>query len=140
LGALLLGVVGFLSKPGDSSVKYKDFEFRGPIAFAVLGVGLLCVAAVQNHGDSPSVTPENLSAPAGATPRPRPLVAQTIAVPYYGNLEIGGSCQGTHRLADTWNCDATRTRRVHCQNSMVVIEPCPNACVQHQNGVDDECR
>jgi len=141
-GALVLAVVSFLSKPGEASVRYKHFEFRGPVAFAVLGVGLLCLAAFQSKHQTEDILQPDDRGTIGNSPPSRPLSgAETIAVPYYGDLEIGGSCRGQqHRLTGTWNCDAHRTKRVHCQNGMVVVEACAEGCVQYANGVDDVCR
>lgn len=152
VGALVLAVIGFLSKPEEASVKFRQVEAKGPIAVAILGIGLLCgaatlwkdphaainsaVSASGNANDEGQLPGRELMR-AGSPPR-RPL--GTIAVPYYGILQIGGSCRGEHLLSATWNCDASRTKRVACQNGMVVVDRCREACTQHENGVDDECR
>ena len=151
VGTLALAVIGFLSKPNEASVKIRQVEARGPIAVAVLGVGLLCGAATlwsDPHAISSASARGEGASEQEPPPSPEPVRAGsprlrspgTIAVPYYGILQIGGSCRGEHLLSATWNCDASRTKRVACQNGMVVVDPCPEACTQHRDGVNDECR
>jgi hypothetical protein len=79
--------------------------------------------------------------PAAAPRDPPPAQrGETLAVPYYGKLTIGGPCdRGEHALTGTWNCDATSTRRVHCQNGMVAVDICPARCKHEPNGANDLC-
>jgi len=146
IGLLVIALVAFLRTPGDSSVSYKGVEFKGPVAMAVLGCFLVGAAAVKRNAtptsdDKNPIGKDQWPALTPAEPSRRSESGRrTTAVPFYGQLQIGGSCQGQHRLTEIWNCDASRTQRVHCQNDMVTVEPCSNGCQQHANGENDECR
>jgi hypothetical protein len=71
---------------------------------------------------------------------PAPSESETLLVPYYGRLAVGGPCdRGEHVLTATWNCDATSKRRVHCQNGMVAVDICPTRCKHEPNGANDLC-
>ncbi len=85
----------------------------------------------------PSVHPRSLE----WQPPPFDEVVKGVKVPYYGDIEVGGPCnRGVHVLTATWNCDAAKQRRVHCQGGLVVAEPCPNGCLGRPNAQDDVCR
>jgi len=146
VGLLVVAIVVFFRRPAEAIVRYKGLEFGGPVAMAALGVCLVLAAVVKSSAANPTDDSSSNRSDQGARPEPLPpprhrsARGQTISVPFYGALEVGGSCQGEHLLVGTWNCDASRTKRVHCQNEMVVVELCPTACVQHANGQNDECQ
>jgi hypothetical protein len=78
--------------------------------------------------------------PASHEPQHAPPAGETLAVPYYGTLTVGGPCdRGEHVLTGTWNCDATSKLRVHCQNGMVAVDICPNRCKHEPQGASDRC-
>jgi len=145
VGLLVVAIVVFFRRPSDAIMRYKGLEFGGPVAMAAFGICLILAAVVKSSSANPAGDFSSNRLDQGARPESLPSPrhrtgGQTISVPFYGALEVGGSCQGEHLLVGTWNCDASRTKRVHCQNEMVVVEPCPTACVQHANGQNDECQ
>src|SRR5688572_13903082 len=98
VGAIVISLRAFWSKPEDAKLKFHQFEFAGPLAPGVLGVALLCGAAAARNpspADQPasgSIAPEptvtlNPPVPLETQPPARPV--ETINVPYYGALQIG---------------------------------------------------
>lgn len=107
-------------------------------------------AAAGAAAIGPATHPRAIPVPPVPSVHPRSLewqappfdeVVKGIKVPYYGDIEVGGPCnRGVHVLTATWNCDAAKQRRLHCQNGLVTAEPCPNGCLGRPNGQDDVCR
>jgi hypothetical protein len=110
------------------------------LAVIVGGIGVLWKNFLQDlviiGGSGVAGTPSAAAKPPSTTADAR----ETVDVPFYGTLTVGGPCNtGQHVLQRTWNCDANRKKRVHCQNGMVTVDSCPKRCIQHEGGIDDEC-
>jgi hypothetical protein len=154
-----------VSKPpaeGGSNLK-GVIAFIGAVAGLITAIAGLVKVCNPSDSDGPDrqataspsrPTPANTPAPiASAAPAP-PSGAETVMVPWYGALTVGGPCDQAEysrpvpkcrgktpscTMTDVFNCDASGRKRVQCQNGMVRVEVCPRACVQNGQGLSDRC-
>jgi hypothetical protein len=114
----------------------------------LLGFACLSLALSGFKPGPPDIEPDVTRHPPSTVP-PAATAAtlsdrEAVDVPWFGRVFVGEPCAqpGLEHspFPKIWNCDATGKLRLQCQNGMVRAEGCDHGCLQHGNGVNDECR